>query len=156
MKKFLLILMGFFLGFIIFMPKEHLFYKLLYILHNKNIDIQTQITKTPFKMKLENTQIYYLKIKTAQVKNVLIKPFIAFNEIEANDIKLNVGNFIIKNLKIVYIPFLKAKIQGKGNFGEFSGYANLKEIKIYVKHPSRRILAFLKKDKKGYFYYAKL
>ncbi len=155
MKKFFLIFTGFFIGIIVFMPKEHIFYKIQHILHNKGTDIITNIKSTPLNLSLENTDIYYLQIKTGEIKKVLIKPFIIFNEIKAKEIKLNIGNIIIKNLQVIYIPFMDAKIKGDGNFGEFNGYMNFKEIKIYIKKPSRKILAFLKKDKKGYFYYAK-
>jgi hypothetical protein len=153
MKKLLIFIIGFLIGTIVFMPKQELFFKVLEILHNKNIDIISKTEENPLFLKISDAKVYYLNLHSATIKEITVYPYILFNKIEAKNIKINLGDFKIKSLNITYIPFLNAKLTGKSNFGEFEGEANLNEIKIYIKNPSNKIKTFLKKDKKGYFYY---
>ena len=67
---------------------------------------------------------------------------------------------IIDSLKAFYTLFypIKVFIKGKSNFGKIDGNIDLvkREIKIYILNlTDNSIKSFLKKDKKGYFYYAK-
>ncbi len=153
MKKALLLFLGFLIGMIIFMPKEELYYKVLHILHQNKIDVISKTSSSLFSLNLKNIRVNYLGIKAAEIKKTEILPLVFYNKAEAKDIKLKIGNFFIKKVSIIYIPFTDAKIKGKGNFGEFSGFLNLKEIKIYIKNPSAEIKGFLSKDKKGYYYH---
>jgi len=153
MKKILIFIIGFLIGLIVFMPKQELFFKILEILHTKKIDIISKTKQTPLYLKISDAKVYYLNLPSATIKNITVYPYIIFNKIKAENIKINLGDFKIKSLNIFYIPFLNAKITGKSNFGEFEGEANLHEIKIYIKNRSNKIKSFLKKDKKGYFYY---
>lgn len=153
MKKILIAIAGFYLGIIVFMPKTELYYKALEILDKNHIDIISKTDSNPFRFEIKNAKIYYLNSKTASLKDAKIYPFLFYNRAEIKDFKLNIGNYVIKNLEITYIPFLNAKIRGNSNFGELNGYINFKELKIYIKNPRADILEFLKKDGKGYYYY---
>ena len=153
MKKFFLALFGFYIGIIVFMPKESLFYKVLETADKKGINVISKTYQTPIFLEIKNAKIFYLKMPSAQIQKIKIYPFLVYNRIDAKNITLKIGDYKIKNLNIIYIPFLNAKIKGEASFGTFEGYANFKEIKIYIKNPKRDIKGFLRKDNKGYFYY---
>jgi len=158
MNRFIIFLIGFFLGFIIFMPKNNLYFTLQKYLSKKNIYINSKIDSS-VSLNLKNGIIYYNGMDIITFDKVKILPFIFFNKIEAYNLKIKFQNLKIRKIDIVYSivnPF-KVYINGNSNFGEIKGNVNLlkKHIKIYILNLSNNILKkFLKKDKKGYFYYA--
>lgn len=153
MKKILIIIFGFYLGAVVFMPKKDIYFKVLEFLDKKGINVASKTICTPFSLNLENVKIYYLKMASASIKKAEIFPFLFVNILNIKNLNINIGNYKIKNLNIVYIPFTDAKIKGEGNFGKIRGYIKFKEIKIRIENPTNEIKPFLKKDKKGYYYY---
>jgi len=159
MKKFVLFLLGFFIGIIIFMPKDNLYYTLQNFLKKQNVYINSDIKSSVF-LSLKNGTVYYKGMDVSKFKEIDILPFVFYNQINGENIKLNIGNYEINSVKIFYTLFYPVKIfiSGKSNFGELNGYIDLikREVKIYVNNLTKiSIKNFLKKDKKGYFYYAK-
>ncbi len=159
MKKFFIFLIGIYIGFIIFMPKENLFFTLQNYLKNQNIYINTKTTSNPFSLSLKNFTIFINGIDIARGEKISIFPFIFYNKIEAKNINVNVQNIKINNLFATYsiINPIKIIITGNSNFGKIDGNIDVikKTIKIYVKNPSEEIKEFLRKDNKGYFIYEK-
>jgi len=159
MKKFFIFLLGLLIGIIIFMPKDNLYYTLQNFLKKENIYINSDI-KSSLYLQLKNGVVYYNKMDISKFKEIDILPFIFYNEIKAKDIEINIGKYKITSLKAFYTPFypIKIFIKGSSNFGKIEGNIDLlkKEAKIYILNLTNNSLkSFLKKDKKGYFYYAK-
>jgi hypothetical protein len=155
MKKIAIIILGFLIGFVVFMPKKELFFFFQKVLDQKNIKIISTTSQTPIQLNLLNTKVFYSNIKTASIKEVNIYPLLLINIIKARNIKFDIGNIQIKNLTAYFTLYPKIFVKGDGNIGEFEGWLSLKEAKIYIKNPSFQIKPFLKRDKKGYFYYEK-
>jgi len=158
MKKFIFFLVGLFLGFIVFMPKDNLYFTLQKYLSKKNIYINSKIDSS-MSLNLKKGVVYYNGMDIMMFEKVIISPFVFFNKIEADNVKIKIQNLEIKKIDIVYsiINPMKIYINGNSNFGKIKGNINLlkKHIKIYILNLSNNILkSILKKDKKGYFYYA--
>lgn len=159
MKKFFLFLIGLFIGFIVFIPKDNLYYTLQKYLSKEKIYINSDI-KNSLILTLSNGKIYQNGINFAQFEKVKIIPFLVYNNIKAKNIKISFQNIKIDNLNITYsiINPLKIKINGTSNIGKINGEVNLikKIIKIYILNLNNNTLkSFLRKDKQGYFYYEK-
>lgn len=154
--RYILVFFSFFIGFIILMPKDNLFFTLQDKL-KPNIYINTTIKNQPFKLNLTNSTIFVNKIDLAKIKNTDIYPFIFFNRVKINNIKLNFNNLKIDTLNITYSiinPF-NIFIKGKAKFANINGKIDIKnrKIKIYLLHLKNNYLKqFLNKDKQGYFY----
>ncbi|WP_457564262.1 hypothetical protein, partial [Caminibacter sp.] len=112
MKKILLVLLGFYIGLVVFMPKSEIFYKGLEILNSYNINVLSKTKENPIKFEIDDAKIFYLKMPSATFKKAEIYPFIFYNVAKVKDFRLDIGNYVIKNLKITYIPGLNAKIEG--------------------------------------------
>lgn len=159
MKKFFLFLLGLLIGLVIFMPKDNLYYTAQKFLAKEKVYINSDI-KSGLILDLSNGKIYQNGIDFADFQNVKILPFLLFNKIEAKNIEINMQNLRIDNLNISYsiLNPVKVYIKGMANFGKIDGEVNLlkREIKVYILNLTNgNIKSFLKKDKKGYFYYAK-
>jgi hypothetical protein len=159
MKKIFLFLAGLLIGLIVFMPKDNLYYTLQNYLKKEKIYINSNI-KSGLSLKLKNGIVYYKGMDILKFKNINIFPFIYYNEINGQNIKLNMGDYRINTIKIIYIVFYPVRIflKGESNFGKIKGYIDLikREVRIYILNLTDKSLKrFLQKDKKGYFYYAK-
>ena len=159
MKKFFIFLLGLFIGIIFFMPKDNLYYTAQKFLSKENIYINSSI-KSGINLDLTNGKVYQNGIDFLDFKEIKVLPFLFFNKIEANNININLQSLKINKLNITYsiINPLKVYISGTSNFGKIEGNINLikKYIKVYILNlTNNNIKSFLRKDKKGYFYYAK-
>jgi hypothetical protein len=160
MKKLFIILSGFFVGVIFFIPKQNLFYLLQKELQKNNIYINTSINSNPIKLSLKNSDIFVNGINIAKFKNANIYLYLFYNKITISQIKIDIGDYLIKKLNIIHsiLDPTHIKIDAIANFGQIEGDVNIlnRELKIYITHlKSYTIKKFLKKDKKGYYYYAK-
>jgi len=159
MKKVLIFLVGFLLGIILFAPKENLYFTLQHYLAKQNIYINSDINSNIVKLSLKEGTIYYNKMDVIKFKEINSYLFLFFDKIEANNLKLNIGNYVVTNAKLIYQIFNPTKISiiGDSNFGKIDGKIDLlkRDIKIYIKLTNNNLKSFLRKDKKGYYYYAK-
>jgi hypothetical protein len=160
MKKLLIIIIGFLMGGILFIPKTNLFYLLQNQLKKENIYINSNTTSSIIKLSIHNAEIFINKINIAHFQKTELFFYILYNKIIISNLQLNVSNYLIKNANITYsiLSPLNIYINGNANFGKIDGNIRLdsREIKIYIfnlkDHTLKRVL---KKDKKGYYYYAK-
>jgi len=158
MKKFIVFLIGLFLGLIVFIPKDNIYFTLQKYLSKENIYINSRIDSS-INLDLKKGTIYYNGINLITFNKIVISPFIFYNKVAIKNLKINFENLKIKNANIVYSFFnpLKIYINGTSNFGKLKGEINLlkRNIKIYILNLSNSFLKnSLKKDKKGYYYYA--
>ena len=158
MKKFTVFIVGLFLGLIVFMPKDNLYFTLQKYLAKENIYINSKINSFNT-LNLENGTVYYNGMDIITFNKIKIFPFVFFNRIDVNNLKIKLENLDIKQADITYsiLNPLKVYIKGSSNFGDIDGEIDLikRKIKIYILNLNNRFLKnMLKKDKKGYFYYA--
>ncbi len=155
--KFLTIILSFFIGLIIFMPKENLFFTLQKELKKENIFINTKASSNLIDLKLDNSKIFVNKINIANIESIKITPLLFFNKIDLKNIKIDFNHLNVDNLNLTYsilTPF-NVDIKGSSNFATIKGFIDLKNrnMKIYLLNlTNKTIKSFLKKDKKGYFY----
>ncbi len=159
MKRIIIFVFGLFIGVIIFMPKDNLYFTLQKYLAKEKIYINSKI-KSNLKLTLYNGTIYQNDIDFAYFKKIDIMPFLLYNNIKVKNLKINFQNYKIKTLNITYsiLNPVKIYISGKSSFGIISGEINLLKrfIRIYILNLSDvNLKTFLRKDNKGYFYYAK-
>ncbi|MEO1927776.1 MAG: hypothetical protein ABGX26_03725 [Nautiliaceae bacterium] len=144
------------MGIIIFFPSAELFFYIQKTLSHRHIYIDTEIKNSHF-LTLNNTKIYKNDIKICSFKKATIKPFILFNTIYIENLKTDF-NFNLKQLNLYYTLFKPYKIHltAKNENSILKGEIDLKNhyLKIYFSNPSNSIKNLLKKDAKGYYYYA--
>jgi len=158
MKKFFIFLIGLIIGLTVFMPKKSLYFTLQHFLQKEKIYINSEINSNIISLNLKNGTIFYKGIDAIKFKDIVIYPFLLFNNIKANNINIDFENLNINNLDLAYsiINPLKIYIKGDSNFGKIDGVVDLvnRKIKVYILNLNNSTLkAILKKDKKGYFYY---
>ena len=160
MKKFLIFILGFFIGVFLFLPKNELYFLLQKELKRQNIYISAQTNSDITKLTLKNGSIFYESMEVARFKTITAFIYVLYDKIIINDLKLEIGNYKVLKAIIIYSvinPF-KAEITAKANFADIKGYIDLKNrnVKLYFsKIKDFSIKRFLKKDKKGYYYYAR-
>jgi len=158
--KFLVIMFSFFIGFIIFMPKENIFFTLQKELSKQNIYINTQTKNNLFTLNLKNSHIFINGINIANINQTSILTLILFNKINIHNITINFNKLKIKTLYIQYsiLNPLKIDINGIANFANIKGDIDLKTntLKVYLLNlTNNSIKSFLHRDQKGYFYVQK-
>ena len=159
MKKILIFLIGFYIGVIVFIPKDNIYFTIQKYLSKEKIYINSNIKSNILDLSLNNSIVYYNGMDLIRFKSIKAFLFLFFNEIKANKIKLNLGNYIIYHLRLIYYIFNPTNIliKGDSNFGKIDGKIDLlkRYVKVYIKLTNNNLKAFLRKDKKGYYYYAK-
>jgi len=163
MKKLLIFfsfLIGFYIGFIIFMPKNELIFTIEKYLKKENIYINANYKEHLFNEEIKNAKIFINSINLIKFKNAKIFPFIFYNKINIKNILIHFQNLKINYLNIshsIINPF-KVFITGDSNFGKINGFIDLKNriLKVYIINlTNKNLKSFLRRDKKGYFYYEK-
>ena len=163
MKKFLIFfsfLIGFYIGFIIFIPKNFLIFTAEKYLQKENIYINANYKESLFNEEIKNAKIFINSINLIEFKKAKILPLLFYNKININNISINFKNLKINNLNITYFiinPF-KVLIKGNSNFGKIDGFIDLKKriLKVYIINlTNTNLKLFLRRDNKGYFYYEK-
>lgn len=159
MKKFFIAFLAFYLGIIVFMPKKELFYTAQKYLSSQNIYINAKVESNIISLILKDAKVYINGINLINFQKSDIYMFILYNRIEIKKITINFNNLKINKLTLTYdiTNPIKIKINGKSNFGNINGIVDLKNkaIKIYILNAKDFIKRYLRKDKKGYFYYEK-
>jgi len=153
--KFLVIIISFFIGIIIFMPVENLFFTLEKKISKQNIYINTTTSTSITNLYLYNLTIFQKNKKIAFIKKGEIIPLIVFNKINLSDISIkNIHFSKITLTHTIFNPVI-IEVLATSNIGKFKGIINLKKrfLKIYISNiKQNKIKSFLHKDKKGFFY----
>ncbi len=140
------------------MPKSNLYFKLQEFLKTQNIYINSDIKDDFFVLTLKNATVYVNDLDMVTFKSCKFYPFIFYNALKCENINF-LQNYKL-NLNATYCVTnpLNIEISGKSNFGIIEGKIDVltKIVKIYIKNiTNKEIKKLLKKDKKGYYYYAK-
>jgi len=155
--KTLAIILSFFIGLVVFVPKENLFFTLQKELNKQHICIDTKTKENLLSLKLRNSKIFVNNINFFNIQKTDILFLLLYNKINIENIKIDFKNLKINHLNIIYSVLnpLNISIKGSANFANIEGNIDLKtkKLKVYLLNlTNSSIKSFLKKDKKGYFY----
>ena len=154
----------FWLAFLFFMPKVHLYYLMEKVVVKEGVKInESAIEEKSFGLSLSGVQVYYRGIPVAKVDKIDIMTFILYNRLEARRF---VFDALVKekfpvSLERVAVSYsvidpLHIRISGAGSFGTFTGKYDLRSRKVHIDIvPGKQIgtiANLLRKGKKGYYY----
>ena len=171
MKKILIFLAIFYIAFIVFMPKENIYFTLKNSLESERIGLSEESLSDNFvSLKALNLIVSYDGIKSVRAKELTVTPFLFYNKVKAYEVSAassfkEMFSFSADEVEITYAiwNYKEAKIYAVGDFGELDGIFDLekKSIKV-VLEPSMEfentpiIRQYFKKSEEGYIYEAKI
>ncbi len=161
----------FFISLEFFTPKVQLFYLLEQQIHKFDVVIdEKSVEDTGFSLKINSFDIYVKGIKSVNIEELKITPFLVYNYIGIKNIHLDdtMKSFLpldIESVDIKYSIFnpLNILIHAKGDFGEASAKVNILDKKVsaslepsgIMKKRFSQTLKMLKKSKEGGYTYEK-
>jgi len=164
-KNIFIVFIVFWLTFLVFMPKQKLYFTLEKELLKQDIEINEQsIEEGLFSLNLIKPEIYVKGIKIATVEKINIFTLIFTTNINIKSLILNDSfkSFAPQQTDIANISYsllspFKVTIEAEGNFGLLKGNVNLNERKLRIDFYETTkeldsIRSNLKKDEKGLYY----
>jgi hypothetical protein len=171
MKKFLAILVSFYLALVLLMPKVHLYYALKNLLKPEHVVlVQEDVKDRWFDLKITGLRIYYDGIESAEAEEAHIVPWLFFNRLSITDLRAGkdlkkMFDFKADTVTLTHsvIDPMHVKLKADGNFGRISGSIDLKagQVKLLCEPTDsfKRSDAFrelFRKREEGYVYESKL
>jgi len=136
------------IGYIVFtiiivialLPKVDLYYKLEQILKKEHIILSDEIpTDKILSLNLKNISLYYNGIAVGNISNSSLLPFIFYNKLTIENIKLDkaMKMFFPEKINETVITYsvldpINIHLASKGKFGEALGTFNLKTRKLHI------------------------
>ncbi len=171
MKKILIFLAIFYVAFVIFMPKENLYFTLKNTLKNERIGLSEEsLNNNIASLEALGVVASYDGIPSIQAKELVVTPFLFYNKVKAYEVSAAASlkkmfSFSADVVEITYAiwNYNEAKIYATGDFGELNGVLDLekKSVKI-VLEPSMEfentpvLKQYFKKSEEGYIYETKI
>ena len=154
----------FILFFVVFMPKDYLYYKTEHILKDYGLIVSNEKVKDRFlSLSVKDGDIFIQGVKAGYVDVIDIYPDIVFNAVVIKGFKSNKNISLIppidlEELLFMYTPFYPFKVSIKANssFGKMEGFIDLKDKKVVIDifgEPKTRGLIRLKKINKRHYRY---
>ena len=153
MVRKLAIFFSFVLFFLIalmyFTPKENIYFAVENELKKYDVIVSNEkINDSGFSLILEDAEIFFKSIKSADVKEINIKIFGIYNSLSMSNITLSkaAGSFLPLNIEKVSITHsilnpLNINIYELGDNGEIEGSFNIMEMALHIIfHPSELML----------------
>jgi len=169
--RYLAYMLFFILSFLIFLPKENLYFLLEKELSKKEVFISDEVVTTSvFSLEVDSALVSYEGIEVAKIKKTKFDLYLFYNAIELNDIELSslVSNYWPSKVQSAVVSYsvlnpLEVTAVARGSFGEIKAHYLLKESKVkVVLKPSKLILSkyrsslrYFKKSKDGEYSYEK-
>ncbi len=169
MKKFIVLLLGFLVGLVLFMPKDQLYFTALNLLQKERVEIKSkEVRDRWFWLDIKDAKIFYDGIESLEAKSIDMKPWLFYNSVVIEDAKSSQelrGVMEIEANKVILthslLNYKEVHIEAKGSFGEAEGSADLidRSVKILLK-PSKsfknsQLSGYFKKSKEGWIYESK-
>jgi len=161
----------FILALIYFIPKSSVYYYVEKELELYNIILsQEEIVQNNFSLDINNAQVTYQKIDSAEIENIDVKIFLVYNSIDLVNVKLSsmASAFIptkidILNLKYSVINPLHIEVEASGEFGDVKGEIDVVDRNLsMILSPSelmlkkyKNSLKLFKKNEQGEYEYDK-
>ena len=159
-----------FIATIALLPKVDLYYKIERILKKEHIILSDEIpVDKMFSLNLKNITLYYNDIAIGNISNFNLLPFIFYNSLTIEDVKLDeaLKVFFPEKINKIVVTYLMTDpinlhLTSKGKFGEVKGVFNLKTKRIHIvliptKYMKKNYANTLKlmKSKNGQYIYDK-
>jgi hypothetical protein len=163
-KKILLFLVLIWLGIVLFMPKESLYFTLEKVLAKEGIEInESKIDEGLFTLTLEHPVLYMQGIPVAKIDHVHFFTLLFYTVAELDGVKVDssLKNYFpekVDTLEVTHLLLhpLTLSLSGKGDFGTVSGKIDLATHKVHIDVSEPKKLGALKrqlkKNKKGWYY----
>ncbi len=167
--SFLIYCILFIIALLLFAPKENLYYLVEEKLAPVGIEITNEdVHEHLFSLELQSADVSFQGIQSAHIGSIKIQPYLLYNTIVCQDIKLAqmAKNFVplrVDNLHISYTPLKPRSIDAdaQGAFGQAHIVLDLKTMHIRViVDPSKvmkteygRTLRMMKKTQNGEYIY---
>jgi len=163
-KKILLILVAAWVAFILFMPKQNLYFKLEERLDKEDIHInETHIKEGLFNLKIDDASIYIKGINLIQIKNLTFFSLLFYSQVQLEEIQVDqsLSSMLphkIKNILLTYtvVSPQHLSLSGEGTFGSFKGEINLVKHTIHLDftelNSAETFKRYLKKGEEGWYY----
>ncbi len=171
MKKFLLVLLFFYLGFVLFMPKINLYYTLENFAKKEHVEIKEGVLKDRWwDLKIDEAKVYYDGISSFVAAHATIVPWIVYNRVHLSDVRpskelerilrVHAKSVILTHSLLDYKHLL---IEAEGDFGLLHGTLDLmaRQVKLILE-PSEKfknhsmVRQYFKKGEEGLVYESKL
>ena len=166
MKKFIVILLSFYLSALFFMPKEQLLFTALNQTSKENLNYKVEdLSDFGFFESIKRLTVYYDKGELLEVDDTKIYPFLFFNKLTFSQIHL-LGSFRkLLNIKIIEVSLTNTilspttvNIYANSTIGELRGSFNTNNSRLKLilepndKFNSFKYKNYFKKTKEGYTY----
>ena len=171
MKKILLFIAIFYLGFVLFMPKINLYYTLENFAKKEHVVIKEGAIKDRWiDLEIKDATVFYDGIASLEAKEIDMLPWIFYNKITLTDVspsKTLKSMFDAKadevTLTYSVLSYKTIMIAAHGDFGELVGTLDVMAQKIHlVLSPSEKfknhqiVRQYFKKQEEGLVYESKL
>jgi hypothetical protein len=146
--KYLLYVLFFIYALIYFLPKQFIYFYAEEYLENEKVVISSESSvEKSFGLKIEDAQISYKSIQSANIKEIEIDMVIFYNSIRVENIELSkaVASIFPQNIDNIDIKYsllkpLNMTINAKGEFGEANGYLDIVEKKFSMKLKASKLM----------------
>ncbi len=171
MRKTLLFIVVFYLGFILFMPKVNLYYTLENFAKKEHVEIKEGSLKDRWiDLVIKDAHIFYDGIDSVKVDALQIAPWIFYNKVTARGVSPSKGikrmfdaSAEVVTLTYSLLSYKTIMIEAEGDFGVIHGTLDVLEQKLrLVLEPSAKfknnniVREYFKKEKEGLVYESKL
>lgn len=165
MVKRILVLIGFlWLGLVLFLPKEEIYFALEKALQKEGIEInEAKIEPGIFTLTIHDAVVYVHGIEVATIHTMTCFTVLLFSrlEIENAQVGKNFQEYFPKKVDTATLTHSiwhpeQVKVEGIGAFGDVHGDIFLKEHRVHLDFTSEKRLGMLKrmlkKGSKGWYY----
>ncbi len=171
MKKIILFIALFYLGFVLFMPKVNLYYTLENFAKKEHVEIKEGSLKDRWiDLEIKDASIFYDGIDSVKVDTLHILPWIFYNKVTARGVSPSKelqsmfhASADVVTLTYSVLSYKSIMIEAKGDFGEVHGTLDVLEQKLrLILNPSAKfknndlVRTYFKKEEEGLVYESKL
>ncbi len=154
MKKVLLFVFLVIIWFVLLFPKNILWNNFKVIMNENGVQFVTKETRDEkIRFVLKNSTVFFNQLQVGTIKNIDIKPWIFYNEIDMDGFRVSekvpfLKNFRIKKLVARYTVLNPKKVifDGNSSYGNFDGEIKLFEKSGYILLKSHKLKDALLKD----------
>ncbi len=163
-KNILVVFIVVWLGILVFMPKQELYYKLEEELSKHEIRLnETTIDEGLFSLNLKKITVYVEGIHVATIEELKLFTLLFYSRVELQLLKVDdsLKKMLpqeIENATAVYsvLSPLEVIVTARGSFGAIDGKVDLNESKVRLDFNESKHIEMLKpqlkKDEKGWYY----
>jgi hypothetical protein len=163
-KKSFIVLIVAWLGILVLMPKQELYYKLEEELAKQDIKLnEAKINEGLFSLTLHQVSVYYKGINVAAIEEVSLCTVLFYSSLELRSLQMDdsLKTMVPEETKKALLSHsilspLNISVDASGSFGSMAGKIDLGERKVRLDFNESKNIEMLKpqlkKDEKGWFY----